>query len=125
VAPVGLAACTLAPARRGSTAARTLESGLAGGESGEASASKLFVVIVGDGTVERRIASCGGVVREPPAAETGIKSVGSAPSWDKEDGVKREGLPLLWVKFCSSGGGGFVSPPPSGGGRRILIRVKL
>jgi hypothetical protein len=65
------------------------------------------------------------VVREPPAAETGIKSVGSAPSWDKEDGVKREGLPLLWVKFCSSGGGGFVSPPPSGGGRRILIRVKL
>jgi hypothetical protein len=95
---------------------RTLGSGLAGGESGEVNASKLFVVIVSDGTVERRIASCGGAVRNPPAAETGIKLVGSAPSWDKEDGVRREGLPSHWVKLWSSGGGGFVSPPPSGGG---------
>ena len=114
MAPAGRGSSTArtpAPSRRGSSAA--LESGLAGGD---VSASKLFVVIVGDGTIERRIALCGGVVREPPDAETGIKSVGAAPSWDKEDGVRREGLPSLWVKFCSSGGGGFVSPPPSGGG---------
>ena len=116
----------MAPAGRGSSAARTIvESGLVGGESSGASTSKLFVVIVGDGTVGCRIASCGGVVRNPPAAVTVMKSVGSAPSWDKEDGVKSEGLPLLWVKLCSSGGGGFVAPPPSGGGGGILIRAKL
>ena len=117
MAPAGRgssAARTPAPARRGSSAAlAALEAGLAGGE---ASASKLFVVSVGDGTGECRIAMCGGVVQEPPAAETGIKSVGSSPSWEKEDDVKREGLPSLWVKFCSSGGGEFVSPPPSRGG---------
>jgi hypothetical protein len=97
---------------------------MAGGESGGASIAKLFVVNVGDGTVGRRIASCVGVVRKPQAAVTVMKSVGSAPSWDKEDGDKREGLPLLWVILCLSGGGGFVAPPPSGGGG-ILIRVKL
>lgn len=114
----------MAIAGRGSSAARTIvESGMAGGESGGASAAKLFFVVVGDGTVGHRISSCGGVVRNPQAAVTVMKSVGSAPSWDKEDGVKREGLPSLWVKLCSSGGGGFVAPPPSGGGG-ILIRLK-
>jgi len=72
---------------------------MAGGESGGASAAKLFFVIVGDSTVGRRIASCGGVVRNQQAAVTVMKLVGSAPSWDKEDGVKREGLPLLWVEL--------------------------
>ena len=93
MAPAGRgssAARTLAPARRGSSAARTLGSGLAGGESGEVSASKLFVVIIGDGTVERRIASCGGVVREPPAAETGINRSGQRPRETRKTALKRK-----------------------------------
>ena len=89
---------------------------MAGGDSGGASAAKLVFVIIRDGTIARRIAPCGDVVRNPLATITVIKLVGSVPSWDKEDGVKREGLPLLWVKLCSFGGGGFVVPPPSGGG---------
>ena len=83
----------MSTAGRGSSAARTIvESGVTGGESGGASATKLFVVVVGDGTVGRRIASCVGVVRNPQAAVTVMKSVGSAPLWDKEDGDKREGF---------------------------------
>ena len=106
-----------ATAGRGSSARRSIvKSGMAGGESGGASATKLFFVSVGDGTVGCRIDPSGGVVRNPLAAVTVMKLVRLAPSWDKEGGVKREGLPLLWVKVCSSGGGGFVAPPPSGGG---------
>ena len=103
----------------------SVKSGMAGGESGGASAMKLFFASVGDGTVGRRIAPCGGVVRNPLAAITVMKLVSpvpllklvrSAPSWDIEGGVKREGLPSLWVKVCSSGRGGFVALPPSGRG---------
>ena len=68
---------------------------MAGGESIGASAAKLFFVSVGDGTVGRRIAPSGGVVRNSLAAITVMKLVRSAPSWDKEGGVKREGLPSL------------------------------
>ena len=101
----------------GLSAARTIvESGMAGRESGGASAAKLFFVSVGDDTVGRRIAPRGCVVRYPLAAVTVMKLVRSAPSRGKEGSVKREGLPSLWVKICSSGGGGFMAPPPSGGG---------
>ena len=114
VGPGSLAACSIvksATAGRGLSAA--VESGMAGGESSGASTTKLFFASIGDGTVERRIAPCGGVVRNPLAAVTVMKlvspvpslmSVRSAPSWDKEGGVKREGLPSLWVKVCSSRG---------------------
>ncbi len=69
---------------RGSSAARSIvksatagrglsavvESGMAGGEFGRASAAKLFFASVGDGTIGCRIAPCGGVVRNPLAAVT-------------------------------------------------------
>ena len=64
-----------ATAGRGLLAA--VKSGKAGGESGGASAAKLFLASVGDSTVGRRIAPCGGVVRNPLAAVTVMKSVRS------------------------------------------------
>ena len=69
----------------------------AGGESGGYSAAKLFVVIVGEGAVGRNTAAWGGVVRRPRDASARMKPV-LPSSFVCEDGVRREGLPLLWIR---------------------------
>ena len=90
------------------------------GDAAGRSAAKLFLVVGGDGTSGRATAMWGGVVRCPRAAAATVKPVVSS----NKDGVKKDGLPLLWVSLeilieqreRSPGGLGFVAPPSNGGG---------
>ncbi len=65
------------------------------GDATGRSAVKLFLVVGGDGVFVRTTALWGGVVRSPRAAVVTVKPAVSS----NKDGVKRDGLLLLWVSF--------------------------
>ncbi len=65
------------------------------GDAAGRSAVKLFLVVGGDGVSVRTTALWGRVVHSPRATVATVKPTVSS----NEDGVKRDGLLLLWVSF--------------------------